>query len=159
MGRDARLLNFPRALSLKKSGVSMHGGDHLRLTGFVPPAAEAQRTLCICSTEWKKSLPFCLLKLQILHSTHVSQITVWRFLVLSCILHFKRQIQNVAEETLPANHTEPTVHWVFTWMHPTCLIQCATSSSCTAVSSTIHIQQLDFLVELHCCMGTDAAGF
>lgn len=146
MGRYPRLLNFPRALSLKKSGVCMHVGDHLRLTGFVPPAAEPQQMLCICSTEWKKSLPFFLLKLQILHTTCVLLILIWHFLVLSCILHFKMKTQNVAKETLLQTTQSLTVHSVFTWMHPTCLIQCATSSSCTAVFSTIHIQQLDFLV-------------
>lgn len=79
----------------------MHVGDHLRLTGFVPPAAEAQQILCICSREWKKFLPFFLPKLQILHTSCVLQISIWHFLVLSCILHFKMKTQNVA------NHTEP----------------------------------------------------
>lgn len=76
MGTYPKLLNFPRALSLKKSGVCMHVGDHLRLTGFVPPAAEAQQILCICSTEWKKFLPFFLPKLQILHTSCVLQISI-----------------------------------------------------------------------------------
>lgn len=42
MGRYPRLLNFPRALSPKQSQVCMQGGgDHLRLTASVPPAALA----------------------------------------------------------------------------------------------------------------------
>lgn len=57
MGRYPRLLNFPRALSLKKSTVCMHAGDRSRLTGSVPPAVEAQQTLRVRCTEDWKSLP------------------------------------------------------------------------------------------------------
>lgn len=83
---------------------------------------------------------------QILRITGILQILRCYFLGLACILHFKMKTQYVANETPLRTTQSLTVHSVFTWMHPTCLIQCATSSSCTAVFSRIHIQQLDFLV-------------
>lgn len=72
MGRYPRLLNFPRALSPKQSRVCMSaGGDHLRLTAPVPPAAFAAQNgrnsplfpppklqiLFLCITNTDRTLP------------------------------------------------------------------------------------------------------
>lgn len=99
MGRYPKLLNFPRTLSLKKSRVCMHVGDHSRLTGSVPPAAEAQQTLSICCTEDWKSLPTPAPKLQVFHNISVLQNIDTPF--PSAFLHSAFQYENskVAKQT------------------------------------------------------------
>lgn len=121
----------------RKPEFVMCAGDHLRLTGFLPPAAEAQngRNHFLFST----SLP----KLPVSHTLPVLQISIRR---LPCYLVFCVLTLNGAEETLLQTTQSLTAHSAFPWMRPTCLVPCTAPGSCTAVFSTFHIQQLDFLV-------------
>lgn len=85
----------------------MHVGDHLRLTGFVPPAAEAQQTLCICSTEWKKPRPFFPPKIaNIAYYLCITNIDM-TFPGIISYSAFQDENSKCGKRDSPADHTEP----------------------------------------------------
>lgn len=125
-------------------------GDHLRLTASVPPAALAAQN--------GRNPPLFPTPSKIANTPLVyhkyRQDTAWCFLQFA----FSGWKFNVARETLLGSPARPAGPCAFPWMHPTCLVPCAALSSCTAVFSRIPIQQLHFLVQWHCWMGTGTAG-